>query len=398
MTTELIKQKITDLKLCVLIPTYNNERTLNRVIDGVLKYTDHIIVVNDGATDGSETILKTYPNIQQIHFPKNKGKGLALRTGFNHAVSLGYDFAISIDSDGQHFPDEIPVFINALEEETTKNVLLIGARNMDQEGVPKKSSFGHKFSNFWFWFETGIKLQDTQSGFRLYPLQQLKNLNFYTTKFEFEIEVIVKAAWKGIKVKNVPIHVLYDETERVSHFRPFKDFTRISILNTWFVILTIFYIKPREFFRRLKKKGVKRFFIEDLLGSYDTPRKKALSIALGVFIGVSPFWGFQSVLVIFLAIVFKLNKTIAFAFSNISLPPVIPFIIYGSLKMGQFILGESVSYSIAELTENFEVYKHLKTYIVGSFCLAMLLATLFGLFSYLFLLLFQKKKIAITNV
>ena len=150
MTTELIKQKITDLKLCVLIPTYNNERTLNRVIDGVLKYTDHIIVVNDGATDGSETILKTYPNIQQIHFPKNKGKGLALRTGFNHAVSLGYDFAISIDSDGQHFPDEIPVFINALEEETTKNVLLIGARNMDQEGVPKKSSFGHKFSNFWF--------------------------------------------------------------------------------------------------------------------------------------------------------------------------------------------------------------------------------------------------------
>ena len=398
MTTELIKQKITDLKLCVLIPTYNNERTLNHVIDGVLKYTDHIIVVNDGATDGSETILKTYPNIQQIHFPKNKGKGLALRTGFNHAVSLGYDFAISIDSDGQHFPDEIPVFIKALEEETTKNVLLIGARNMDQEGVPKKSSFGHKFSNFWFWFETGIKLQDTQSGFRLYPLQQLKNLNFYTTKFEFEIEVIVKAAWKGIKVKNVPIHVLYDETERVSHFRPFKDFTRISILNTWFVILTIFYIKPREFFRRLKKKGVKRFFIEDLLGSYDTPRKKALSIALGVFIGVSPFWGFQSVLVIFLAIVFKLNKTIAFAFSNISLPPVIPFIIYGSLKMGQFILGESVSYSIAELTENFEVYKHLKTYIVGSFCLAMLLATLFGLFSYLFLLLFQKKKIAITNV
>ena len=398
MTTELIKQKITDLKLCVLIPTYNNERTLNRVIDGVLKYTDHIIVVNDGATDGSETILKTYPNIQQIHFPKNKGKGLALRTGFNQAVSLGYDFAISIDSDGQHFPDEIPVFIKALEEETTKNVLLIGARNMDQEGVPKKSSFGHKFSNFWFWYETGSKRLDTQSGCRLYPLQQLKNLNFYTTKFEFEIEVIVKAAWKGIKVKNVPIHVLYDETERVSHFRPFKDFTRISILNTWFVILTIFYIKPRDFFRRLKKKGIKRFFIEDLLGSYDTPRKKALSIALGVFIGVSPFWGFQSVLVIFLAIVFKLNKTIAFAFSNISLPPVIPFIIYGSLKMGQFILGESVSYSIAELTENFEVYKHLKTYIVGSFCLAMLLAILFGLFSYLFLLLFQKKKIAITNV
>ena len=89
------------------------------------------------------------------------------------------------------------------QKNDNKNIILIGARNMSQESVPKKSSFGNKFSNFWFWAETGIKLQDTQSGFRLYPLKELKKLKFYTSKFEFEIEVIVKAAWSGVCVKNV---------------------------------------------------------------------------------------------------------------------------------------------------------------------------------------------------
>ena len=117
---------------------------------------------------------------------------------------------------------------------------------MAQEGVPKKSSFGNKFSNFWFWVETGIWLEDTQSGFRLYPLSYLKEMKFYTKKFEFEIEVIVRAAWQGTSVKNIPIKVKYDETERVSHFRPFKDFTRISIFNTILVLITIFYIMPRD--------------------------------------------------------------------------------------------------------------------------------------------------------
>ena len=127
---------------------------------------------------------------------------------------------------------------------------------MTQSGIPKKSSFGNNFSNFWFTFETGVKLTDTQSGYRLYPLKPLANLRYYTNKFEFEIEIIVRASWKGIKVKNVPIQVLYDESERVSHFRPFKDFTRISVLNTVLVLISLIYIKPRDFFRSLKKKRI----------------------------------------------------------------------------------------------------------------------------------------------
>ncbi|MBR9757922.1 MAG: DUF2062 domain-containing protein [Algicola sp.] len=396
MNPSLTRQKINSLNVCVIVPTYNNERTLKRVLDGVLEYTEHLIVVNDGATDSTKNILANYSNLTVITFEENKGKGVALREGFKKAIDLGYDFAITIDSDGQHFPNDIPVFITALEQHQTKNVLFIGARNMNQEGVPGKSSFGNKFSNFWFWFETGIKLQDTQSGFRLYPLQVIKNLRFFTTKFEFEIEVIVKSAWKDVEVKNIPIQVLYDKAERVSHFRPFKDFTRISILNTWLVLVTLLYIKPRNLYRSLKKKGVKRFFVEDFLGSNDSPRKKGLSIALGVFIGLSPFWGFHTVLVIFLALFLNLNKAIAFAFSNVSLPPFIPFIIYSSVKLGEHILNVKNTYDLEELTQNFALVTHLKTYVIGSLALAVICACFFGVIGYLLFLILSKKKM-VTN-
>src|SRR5690606_28107169 len=189
------------------------------------------------------------------------------------------------------------------------------------------------------WVETGIKLQDTQSGYRLYPILELRELHLFTKKFELEIEVIVKAAWNGVQVKNIPIKVSYDALDRVSHFRPFTDFARISVLNTYFVLVTLFYIFPRDLIGKLKKKGFKRFIYEDFLGSNDSHEKKALSIALGIFIGLCPLWGFHTLMVLFLAILFKLNKAIAFAFSNISLPPFIPLVLFMSLKMGHWVLG-----------------------------------------------------------
>ncbi|NKQ39261.1 MAG: DUF2062 domain-containing protein, partial [Methanosarcinales archaeon] len=359
---------ITDLKVCIIIPTYNNHKTLKRVIDGVLNYTNQVVIVDDGSTDQTANILKEYPNLNQIHFSKNRGKGAALREGFKKALSLGYNYAITIDSDGQHYPDDIPVFINALK--TDKHTLYIGSRNMTHDSIPKGSSFGNKFSNFWFNTETGIKLTDTQSGFRMYPLNLISDIKFYTTKFEFEIEVIVKAAWRGVQVKNLPIKVLYDEKERISHFRPYKDFARISILNTWLVLVAFFYIKPRDFFLKIKRKGIKRFFKENILHNTDSPTKKAFSIALGVFIGIAPFWGFQTILVLALAAVLKLNKLISFTFSNISIPPMIPFIIYGSLKIGSWILNNNEEIAYDNVSLDFNFLLSLKEYIIGSFVLA----------------------------
>ncbi|WP_312991136.1 DUF2062 domain-containing protein [Chryseobacterium flavum] len=382
MSLDEVQNAISEKKICILIPTYNNEKTLKRVIDGVLHYTGNIIIVNDGSTDSTAHIIAQYPQITTISLSENKGKGNALKTGFRKAKEQGYDYAITIDSDGQHYPDDIPVFVNALHLEK-EDVLLIGNRNMSQDGIPKKSSFGNRFSNFWFWFETGIKLKDTQSGYRLYPLHKIPQ-KYFTPKFEFEIEIIVRTAWRHVPVKNVPVKVLYDPAERVSHFRPFKDFTRISILNTILVIITLFYIIPRNFVNNFKKKSFKRFIQEDVLESDGSNRIKAFSIALGVFIGLSPFWGFQTLLVISLSVLFKLNKVLAFVASNVSLPPFIPFIIAASLFLGApFVHGDS---NIMDQDLNFELIKNnLLQYVIGSMILSTTLSALSGIAAFLFL-------------
>ena len=382
MTLPEVQNAISERKICILIPTYNNEKTLRRVIDGVLEYTESIIVINDGSTDSTSDILKTYNSIIIINLPENKGKGNGLKTGFRKAVESGFNYAITIDSDGQHYPDDMPVFVEALIA-AQEDVLLIGNRNMSQDGIPKKSSFGNWFSNFWFWFETGIKLEDTQSGYRLYPLHKIPK-KYFTPKFEFEIEIIVRTAWKHIPVKNVPIRVLYDPAERVSHFRPFKDFTRISILNTILVIITLFYIIPRNFVNNFKKKSFKRFIKEDILESEGTNRIKAFSIALGVFVGFLPFGGYHTLLVISFSVLFKLNKVLAFVASNVSLPPFIPFIIAAALFVGApFVDGNS---NVLDQDLNFDLVKNnLFQYIIGSLILATAMSVISGMATFIFL-------------
>ena len=255
-STPFYQSKFDQLASCVLIPTYNNDATLRSVIDQVYRYTRNIIVVNDGSTDGTKEILDSYPSLGIFHIPVNKGKGNTLQTGFKEAWKMGYKYAISMDSDGQHFPDDLHVFLEALENHLPANadLLVIGARKMDDPGVPQKSSIGNRFSSFWYWVETGNKLQDTQCGYRLYPLQAVNSLNLFTSKFEFEIEVIVKASWNGVKVVNLPVKVYYDPKARVSHFRPWQDVARITLLNIGFVFKAAFYIAPRNFLRKLKKK------------------------------------------------------------------------------------------------------------------------------------------------
>jgi len=394
---EPVQMKMAELKCCVIVPTYNNAKTLPKVLDGILAQTSNIIIINDGSTDNTQEILNNYSGLSSIQIDKNKGKGNALRSGIKKALSQGFDFAITIDSDGQHFPEDIPVFINELDRSEAKEVLLIGSRNMEHESVPKKSSFGNKFSNFWLWVTTGKTLVDTQSGFRLYPIRAMENIKLHTTKFEFEIEAIVKSSWKGIALKNVPIRVLYDESERVSHYRPITDFLRISLLNTWLVLVALIYIKPRDFFRNFQKKGFKRFFYEDLLHSDDSPQKKALSIALGTFIGLTPLWGFHTVLVLSLAVLLKLNKLVAFAFSNVSMPPLVPFVVFLSLQIGAFVTGTELSFSMSDIGANFGAIKHLQAYVIGSLVLAITAAILFGFIGYLILFFFNRKNIRVSN-
>ena len=360
-----------DIHCCILIPTFNNQKTLSRVIDGVLAYSfEDVIVINDGSTDDTASILATYgEKINVLTNEINKGKGFSLRRGFMEAIRLGYKNAISIDSDGQHLPSDIPLFIETALE--NPGALLMGSRNMMQEGVPGKSSFGNKFSNFWFKFETGLTLPDTQTGFRLYPLDPIKKVRLFTSKFETEIEVIVKLAWRDVKIIPINIHVIYDSNERVTHFRPFRDFTRISVLNTYFVILTLLYYLPRRLFFYIKKKGLWQIIKEEALKKNESNISKAKSIGFGIFMGIVPIWGFQLLVGIPLAVYFRMNKVLFLTAANISLPPFIPFIIFGSYKFGGLFYKNGVQLDSFEDLTLESIHVNFVQYFLGGTLLAL---------------------------
>lgn len=380
---DIIRQKFDAQKICVLIPTYNNAGTLGQVIEGVARYTRNIVVVNDGSTDATAAILAQYDFLQVLSYLQNAGKGMALRRGFRFAAEKGYDYAITIDSDGQHYPDDLPAFLEKLEE--VPGALIIGARNMDQASVPGKSSFGHKFSNFWFWVETGIKAPDTQSGYRLYPVRRLSGMRFFTNKYEFEIEVIVRAAWAGIPVTPVPVKVYYPpKEERVSHFRPFRDFSRVSVLNTVLVFTTFLYIKPRDIVRKILKKNFREHIKEAFADASETEIKKSLSIAFGVFMGIVPIWGFQLATAIAGAYLLRLNKALVILFANISLPPAIPFILYASYQCGAFWMGDKAgTLSFDRDLSLAAIHENAVQYFYGGFTLAVLAALAFGVGAFL---------------
>lgn len=278
----------------ILIPTYNNAGTLADVVRRALQQGLPVMVVDDGSTDGTAEVLaglqsavraqnkafscpdcgdaerEVFPSAKKIadatgntslsdnetsdaaekaslsviRHVVNQGKGVALKTGFQEALRLGYSYAVTLDADGQHHPEDVPV----LQAQKGEKTLVVGSRSI--RGKDGRSSFANKFSNFWFTLYTWIKLPDTQTGYRLYPLKNLPSLRLLSARYEAELTLLVFSAWKGLKLVPVPVQVEYPE-DRVTHFRPGKDFTRISILNTLLLFVALFYGYPKTLLRKL---------------------------------------------------------------------------------------------------------------------------------------------------
>ncbi|PID88459.1 MAG: glycosyltransferase [Bacteroidia bacterium] len=379
-------------KCCVIIPTFNNARFLTGVLDQVLVYTSNIIVVNDGSTDNTQEILANYSEVKTLAYTKNRGKGYALRKGLLLAEQEGFDFAISMDSDGQHSASDLPSFLQ--KDFLDKRSIVIGVRNMKDAGQKKSSGFANWFSNFWFCVETGIKHQDTQSGFRLYPLHRVNQLSYFSDKYEFEVEVIVRNAWRGLDVKSVPINVHYAEAEEyVSHFRPGKDFLRISLLNTILVLCAFFYGLPMRLFHRIRQKGLKKLIQENVWQNQDSNLRISIAVGFGFFMGIVPLWGFQTIIALAVSHHFKLNKVIVLLAANISIPPLLPFVLFASFYTGVLVLGGNAD--LLHFTRNItveSVMQDMLQYLVGSLVLSV--ATAFTSFFLTFLLLkiFRKSK------
>ena len=242
--------------MCVIVPTYNNAATLGTVVEGVLEYCADVIVVNDGSTDQTSEILDSFGDrITVVVFDRNKGKGKALRAGFMEAMSRGMDYAVTIDSDGQHRTSDIPAMVAASIE--NPGAIVVGDRNLDSPDKPVRNTFANKFSNFWFRLLTGRRLSDTQTGYRVYPLRRLRGLGFMTSRYEAEVGLLVIASWHGVKIVSRQVDVYYPpKEERVTHFRQGRDFTRISFMYGALVVTGLIYGLPVSLWHRISGRMI----------------------------------------------------------------------------------------------------------------------------------------------
>lgn len=243
-------------EVCAVIPTYQNAKTLLKVVADVHRVVDTVFVVDDGSNDGTAALLDKATGNERpekvLTHPKNCGKGAALKTGLTYARQQGFRYAVTVDADGQHRADDIPALLKAVEEEP--DALAIGSRGLQHENMPAKSTFANRFSNFWFALQTLQRLPDTQSGLRVYPLRHLHGLRWMSARYEAELTLLVFSAWAGVKLLPVPVSVYYPpRDQRVTHFRPGRDFTRISVLNTLLCFLMVAYGWPRIFCRQIAR-------------------------------------------------------------------------------------------------------------------------------------------------
>jgi len=218
----------------VIIPVYNHGPMIESVIEKALELALPVIVVDDGSTDSGCDCLKNVSGIQLLRHQENRGKGAAIATGFRRALEMA-DWAITFDADGQHHPEDALEMISAIPVDLRP--IVVGMRQgMAGAAVPWTSRFGRKFSNFWVRLSGGPKMIDSQSGFRIYPLPESMNLEIRAKRFQFEVEILVKAAWAKMPVIEVPVRVSYATTQRISHFRPFVDFLRNT--RTFYQLIT----------------------------------------------------------------------------------------------------------------------------------------------------------------
>lgn len=227
--------------LCILIPVYNNPETIARVVSEAGAFGLTVIVVDDGSDVPVERLLGMDGSSVVVRHPVNRGKGVALRSGAQQAKEMGFEYCLTMDGDGQHFAHDIPAFLDLFESETTTEMMIIGVRDFETCNPPKSSAIGRRIGNFWVWVESGTWVSDTQTGFRLYPVEFLLYPSS-TVRYEFETENLVRFLWAGGKVFEVTVQTVYDES-RVTHFHKLKDNFLMTVLHIKLVLSRIFLLK-----------------------------------------------------------------------------------------------------------------------------------------------------------
>jgi len=226
----------------LVIPAYNESATIREVVQGALQHFGTVIVVDDGSSDGTLEKIADLP-VTLKHHPENRGKAASLWNGMQEALKLGAKGIVTMDGDGQHDPSDLPRLLRAAENHPDK--LVIGSRLWNRDKIPKARYRANRFANFWIAWASGQAIEDSQSGFRVYPAQLIRLCRFELGRdqsFVFESEIIIEAARHRFLCLFQPVQTTYPKNARPSHFRPVKDIVRITRMVAWRLFIRGFFL------------------------------------------------------------------------------------------------------------------------------------------------------------
>ena len=366
----LFEKDLENIKIGIVIPVYNHSKSLRKVVLRALEVNAAVMVVDDGSSDGGiNTLAGLHTHI--LHHPVNWGKGAAILTAAKAYRQMAMTHLVTVDADGQHNPDDIRRFIPVMQRDPF--AIVVGKRDFQSVTVPRLSRFGRHFSNFWLRLQTGCSLGDTQSGFRAYPLVVLERLKLREKGFAFEVEVLVKAAWAGVKLKEVDVPVYYPPpNERISHFNVFRDNLRLTLLNTKLTLRSIVPVPHRQILNLGEDNGKVSVWhpissLKQLLTENASPARLANASALGVFLGTLPLIGFHTITILFAAGFFRLNKIAALSISQLCMPPLVPAL---CIETGYFLRHGKFLTEVSLQTLGYQGLERLFEWVIGSVILA----------------------------
>ncbi len=366
-------------RLWVAVPVYNNGGTARTVVAGCRSLMNNVVVVDDGSIDAEVSALLAGLDVVVLRHEKNLGKGRAILTASRYVEQCGGEYMITIDADGQHDPRDMEKLIALLKDD--EPAIIIGSRNFATENVPSSSRFGRSFANFWLKVETGQSIDDCQSGFRAYPVRYLNKLRFKGARYDFEAEVLAKAAWAGIKLETVPINVNYPKSkDRVSSFRPLLDNLRLARIHSMLVgrrLLPIPHKKlvkaaPGIDFSLLRHPGK---VLRMLLQENATPEGLALSAAVGLFLAVLPLLFLHTLVILYVSLRLNLNKVVTLNVQHLAMPPFIPAL---CIEVGYYLRHGTWLTDLSFRTVFEQFSSRLYEWFLGSLLIAPLAAILAG--------------------
>jgi glycosyltransferase involved in cell wall biosynthesis len=220
------------MDLAIVIPAYNEARTIRGIAEQALRQTDSVIIVDDGSTDGTSDALAGLP-IVLVRHPMNMGKAAALWEGFRIALDRGAHLIATLDGDGQHLPADIARLVRVARLHS--GCIVIGARLRTRASAPLARRCANGFADFWISWAAGYPIADSQSGERIYPaslLRQVEARHDRDAAFTLESELLILGARLGYESVAVPVATIYHHDARASHFRPVRDITRIAVMVT----------------------------------------------------------------------------------------------------------------------------------------------------------------------